>query len=547
MHDFTSLRILDRFKWIFQKMHIDYEVMRKILQLKLTMDGRRMPTVFNGTKVKKEGNQFLKSLWMYGLYGVLLLTPFLFFGNQSMFFMSILFSVLMFIVMTSMVSDFSAVLLDIRDKNILHSKPISNRTLNAAKIVHILIYMFLLTGSFVIVPLIVSIFRHGIGFTLIFMLDVVLISCLVVVFTAFVYLFILRFFSGEKLKDMINYVQIILTLAIMISYQLVARVFEFVNFEITYSFVWWHLFLPPLWFSAPFELILNKNLSFPIIIFTVLAVLGPLLSILLYIRLMPAFERNLAKLLSDSKRNHKKSRHLDRFWATVLCRRKEERTFYLFSSLMMKQERELKLKVYPQIGFALIFPFVFLFNDLRNRSFEEMSQGNMYLVIYFSLAMIPTIVHMLKFSSTYKAQWIYRVAPIQNESAIYSGTLKACIMNYFIPIYLVLCILFLWIFSFRILTDLIVVLLAAIALALVSYVLFNKEGYPFSHSHEHMQDMSTFKVFGGVLVVGLFVLVHFILMKIPFGLFVYIILLVIGILIGWMKIFPRKLNEVVSK
>ena len=85
MDDFTSLRVLDRFKWIFQKLHIDYEMMRKILQLKLTMDGRRMPTVFNGSKVKKEGNQFLKSLWMYGLYGVIT-TDAIFIFRRSIYF-----------------------------------------------------------------------------------------------------------------------------------------------------------------------------------------------------------------------------------------------------------------------------------------------------------------------------------------------------------------------------------------------------------------------------------------------------------------------------
>ncbi|MDI2588484.1 hypothetical protein OR571_15520 [Psychrobacillus sp. NEAU-3TGS] len=540
MGDFTSLRVLDRFKWLFQKLHIDYAVMRKILQLKLTMDGRRMPTVFNGSRVKKEGNQFKKSLWMYGFYGLLLLTPFLFFGDQFIFFMSILFSVLMFIVMTSMVSDFSAVLLDIRDKSILHSKPISPRTLNAAKVVHILIYMFMLTGSFVVIPLIVSIFKHGIVFAIIFLLDIILISCLIVVLTAFVYLFILRFFSGEKLKDMINYVQIILSIAIMVSYQLVARVFEIVNFDIAYTFAWWHFFLPPLWYSATFELILNSNFSNPIIIFSGLAILGPIVSILLYIRLMPAFERNLAKLLSDSKRNRKKWLGLHRFWARVLCRSKEERTFYLFASLMMKQERELKLKVYPQIGFALIIPFVFIYNNLRSSSFEEMSNGNMFLVIYFALSMLPTIVPMLKFSGTYKAQWIYEVAPIHNKFSIYSGTLKACLIQYFIPVYLLLSVLFIWIFSIRIIDDLIVVLLTAIAVTLISYRLFDAEDYPFSQSHEFMQEMSTFKVLAGVLVVGVFVLVHLIFTKIPFGLLIYIVLLAIGILIGWKKVFPRR-------
>ncbi|WP_391208789.1 hypothetical protein [Psychrobacillus sp. L4] len=132
MIDFNSLRILDRFKGLFWKSGIDYEIMRKIIQLKLTMDSRRMPTIFNGSKVKKEGNQFLKFLWMYALYGLILLTPFLFLGKQYIFLISIMFSLLIFILMTSMISDFSAVLLDIRDKNILHTKPINTKTLNAA-------------------------------------------------------------------------------------------------------------------------------------------------------------------------------------------------------------------------------------------------------------------------------------------------------------------------------------------------------------------------------------------------------------------------------
>ncbi|MFZ3579919.1 hypothetical protein [Virgibacillus sp. DJP39] len=56
--------------------------------------------------------------------------------------------------MTSMISDFSTVLLDVRDKNILSTKPVDKRTISAAKMVHVSIYMSLLTGAFVAVPLI---------------------------------------------------------------------------------------------------------------------------------------------------------------------------------------------------------------------------------------------------------------------------------------------------------------------------------------------------------------------------------------------------------
>lgn len=539
MNDFASLRILDRFRPVFQKLNIDYDVMRLILQLKLTMDSRRMPAIFSGSNVKKEGNQFLKSLWMYALFGILFLVPFLFLGNEFLFSLTIMFSSLFVILMTSMVSDFSAVLLDIRDKNILHPKPVSEKTLNAAKITHIMIYMVLLTGAFVIIPLIVSIFKFGIIFALLFLIEIILISSLAVVLTAFVYLFILRFFSGEMLKDIINYVQIFLAIGMAVSYQLVGRVFQIVNIEISYTFAWWHTLLPPFWFAAPFELILNKDFSFHIIVLSLLALVTPFLAIAMYIRLMPTFERNLSKLQSDTNRRKKKNRKLQLVFAKILCRTKEERTFYKFASLMLKEERELKLKIFPLLGFAVIFPFIFLFNTLSTGSYEELKSGNSFMVIYFALIMIPSVVQMFEYSGNYKGQWIFYAAPIKNKSIVYSATLKASIMNYFIPILTMLSVIFLWIFSFKIILDLVVVLLATIALTLVSYGIFKKGKFPFTSSHEHTQTNAFFKVFGSMFIVGLMAALHAVVLIIPYGLPVYAFILLISIFIGWKLMFSK--------
>jgi hypothetical protein len=46
--DFTVLKFLDRFRTLFGKMGVDYDMMRRILQVKLIMDGRRIPTVMSG-------------------------------------------------------------------------------------------------------------------------------------------------------------------------------------------------------------------------------------------------------------------------------------------------------------------------------------------------------------------------------------------------------------------------------------------------------------------------------------------------------------------
>ncbi|MDY0409655.1 hypothetical protein [Paracerasibacillus soli] len=111
MSDFRSLKILDRFQSLFHKLHIDYDMMRKIIKMKLTMDKRRVPTIFNQdmSKKKADTNQFLKSLLIYGLYG-LILVPFMWIDHYMMQ-MAIIFGMAMFILMTSMIADFSSVLL----------------------------------------------------------------------------------------------------------------------------------------------------------------------------------------------------------------------------------------------------------------------------------------------------------------------------------------------------------------------------------------------------------------------------------------------------
>src|SRR5690606_33658783 len=154
---------------------------------------------------------------------------------------------------------------------------------------------------------------------------------LVVVLTSLLYLLVLRYFDGERLKDIINYVQIALSLGLVIGYQVLIRAFEFTDLNLDYIFSPWHFLLPPLWYGAPFEMILNGNTSPYMIAFSVLAVLVPILAIFVYRRMMPSFERNLEKLLSDTKARKPSRNRLNGFLSKLLCRSKEERVFFRFS------------------------------------------------------------------------------------------------------------------------------------------------------------------------------------------------------------------------
>ncbi|MCS1382630.1 hypothetical protein NXZ75_10535 [Lysinibacillus sphaericus] len=536
MKDFKVLQLLDKMQFIFRKMGIDYSIMRQILHIKLTMDERKVPTIFNQNK-KDQKNSYFKSLWIYALYGLILI-PFMGFGDNYHFQMSIAYGIVIFIVMTTLISDFSSVLLDVRDRSILSTKPINAKTINAAKILHILIYLTYLTIALTAIPLLVSLFTQGILFFLLTVFALIFINIFIVVLTTILYIVILRFFDGEKLKDIINYVQIGLSLVLMIGYQVLIRSFEFVNLEMVVTFKWWSIFIIPMWFAAPYELILNGNNSYFTLVGTIFSVFIPLISIGLYIKLIPTFERNLQKLLSTSKSKKEKRSRLKDYFLSFICRTSEEKAFYRFASLMMKQERDFKLKVYPSLGFSFVIPFIFMFNMMRS-DHVDYSTSISYLNIYFSMLIIPSAVMMLGHSAKYKAAWIYKVFPIKDYTDLQKGSLKAFLIKLYIPLYLVLSIVFCFIYGPRIIPDLLIVLVASCLYTIICYMGFENK-VPFTKPFDEIGDGQNWKALILFIPLGILAFIHYLLAtSISYGTFIYFFVLVIVNFISWKFLFKR--------
>lgn len=539
MKEFKVLKILDCFRKIFEKLGVDYEIMRRILQVKFLMDGRRVPTIIGNTKKKDKEteNSFIKSLWVYGLMGIILII-FVVMGENYIFQMGIIFGIIMFMIMTSLISDFSSVLLDIRDKNILLSKPVNSITVNMAKVIHIIVYLFFITAALVGPALVASLLKQGVLFFLLFFVEVILCNLFIVALTALFYLGILRFFDGEKLKDIINYVQIGLSIGITVGYQLVGRLFNIVDFNITFHPKWWQYFIIPIWFGGPFEVLLHREINFYYITFSILVILVPIISILLYIKLIPAFERSLQKLNNYSSVIKRKKGRLVSSISKVVCFSREEELFFHFASKMMKNEREFKLKVYPSLGFALIFPFIFIANSLRTDTFKEIASSNLYFYIYFCALFLPTVVLMMQYSQNYKGAWIYRVLPIQEVSPIFKGTLKSFLINLLLPIYLFESIIFLLIFGLRIFPDLIAVLLNILIYTVLSFKIY-KVGLPFSKSFGAVQQSSGWIIFPMMILLAILGGLHYFCTTLGYGLYIYIIAEVLVNLILWKITFQR--------
>lgn len=537
MKEFKTLKILDHFRKAFEKIGVDYYLMRRILQVKFVMDGRKVPVVIGNAKKKDQEteNGFIKSLWIYVLMGIINVV--LVIMNESYIFqMSLVFGITMFMVMTSLISDFSSVMLDVKDKNLILSKPVNNITLNMAKMIHIVVYLFFITMALVGPALVASAIRHGVMFFLLFFAEIILLDFFIVALTALLYLGILRFFDGEKLKDIINYVQIGLSMVITIGYQLIGRLFNFIDLNITFQPKWWQYFVIPTWFGAPFEVLIRGDLNIHYIIFSMFAFVVPILSIFLYIKLIPVFERNLQKLNNHNGRNRRSKEKLVSWIAAIVCSTKEERSFFHFASKMMKNEREFKLRVYPTLGFAFIFPFIFLANVMRDGGFERIASSNAYFNIYFCALFLPTVVLMMRYSANYKGAWIYKVMPINELESVFKGTLKAFLVNLLLPLYVFECIIFIWIFGVRIFPDLIAVFLNIYIYTVICFKAFKKE-LPFTQAFQTGQQGTGGAVFLLMLLLSILGGIHFLSKWIPFGIYIYIIVALLINAVLWRTAF----------
>jgi hypothetical protein len=546
MKDFKILKFMDIFRTVFEKLGYNYFILRKILQLKLTMDGRRTSTVFNNNKKNsaESNNNFFRSLGIYLLMGLMLI-PFVLMNSNYMFQMSIIFAIIMFFIMTSLISDFSAVLLDIKDRNIMETKPVSPKTLRLAKTLHVSYYMF--TISFVLSgpALIVSLLKNGPLFFLIFIVSIIFMDMFCIVLTSFIYFLVLRFFDGEKLKDIINYVQIVLSLVIMIGYQLVSRLFNIVDLNVTFVPKWWQYLLVPVWFSAPFQMLKTSEVTSTYINFTALAIIVPIFALTLHSSVLSHFEQYLLKLSNNSAKQKKETKKPSQFLTNILCRSREERTFFRFASDMMKNEREFKLKVYPSLGFAIAFPFIFLIQNILDSGIGEVSKGRSYFFIYFCGMILPSVLLMVRYSSAYKGAWIYKTLPISNVTPVFRGTMKALLIRLFFPFFLLESIIFTAIFGVRILPDLLIMLLNMLLMNILYFKIDDKY-LPFSESFEDSKQgnvaLNLLLMFGLAILAGL----HYLSLKINYGIYVYFVIAFILNVVLWKNAFNiniKKLNR----
>ncbi len=550
MNEFAILRLLDKFKALYKKAGVNYDIMRMILQIKLTMDGRRVSTVLtnnNKSSENKDKNNYKQLLLFNGFLsifmGMLMLVDMPALKN-----INIIIGVNLFMMVSLMISDFSAVLLDVKEKNILLPKPVDSKTFNAAKLTHICMYLLGISLSLNLIPLIFGTIKYGVIFLPIFFMENILIALLVVVITAFLYTLVLKFFDGEKLKDIINYFQILLAFLFTFGYQLFNRFFTTIDITAIYVPKLWHSLVPSMWFAAPFGILIDGNRNSFLIFLSVMAILAPVILIILYVKkVVPYFEKNLQKLNDNGGAIRGGDKIRKDFIAGIVCKDKVEKSMFTFTKNMISTERNFKLKVYPSISMSVFMPVLFVFTD-RDKSFIETVKtsygGKVHLLMYLTILMLCLCTAYINNSDNYKGAFIYKVLPIKDPGVILKGAIKGTLFKLVIPVYLFTAIVFLILKGPSIILDLIVMFLVLLISSLVYFKLSNKM-MPFSVK---FASTDTGKLIGPgaitFVLIGIFAAIHIIIRNNITYVGEYIAILFVINIIIWKRSFKISWKDI---
>jgi len=521
--DKILLKLVGLFKGFFNSQGIDYARMMTIVETKLTMDKRRVYMNWKQKQQKKENANHLNSvLFFYALMGlfvgmVLLAIPSLMLG------MILVHTYVLFMMAMTLITDFSTVLLDTTDNQVILPKPISSKTLFMARLVHILIYLLQFTIAIAVLPLGVAFFKYGLLAGLVMMLTVLLTVLMAVFITYLLYLLIIRFSSESKVKDIVTYFQIFMTIIFTVGFQVLPRMINLSQLTQTFELHWYSYLLPPVWMATTIEAVANLQFDALHIGMIALAFIVPIFTFWFMNRyLAPSFAKKLAAMNNGDTEKREASKiiiqqekkPLSSLFSNLVCPSPVEKSAFQITWKMTGRDKSFKLQFYPGLAYILVFIFIFVFKSGKDVAtvWHGLSSSSSFLwFFYVPMMTVSSSIMIVAFNENYLASWIYHSMPIHKPGELVSGMVKSLFTKFFMPVFILVAGFCIYIWGTEVLDD----ALFALANNLFCFLIFanlSDHYLPFSRQPNTQQQSGKFlKAILQLIIVAITVGLHYLL------------------------------------
>ncbi|GAB3731290.1 hypothetical protein [Spirosoma lituiforme] len=522
------LWLLDWMKPLVQLMGADYGQLRAIVQVKLIMDNRRSFVSLGryGKPTTESNSNFSRILLVYAVVGSLISATILIIPEPEALFLplTLQFSYIMALCAMTLITDFSSVIMDSSDNQIILPRPVGSRTLWLARIVHITSYLFAIALSLSVGGILLMAYRFGPVVGLTFLVMSLLSAVLMVFLTNVFYLALMRFISEEKLREVINYFQIVMAILFYGGYQLLPRLIDSRNLITqTMDHQWWHYLIPPMWMAGTVDMLIQPILDKEHLIYGALALLAPFGGLWFMNQFLTVnFAQKLGSLDSESRTEtspvlvNQSTIPGKKQWLGLLSgwftTNPLERAAFTFTWRITGRDRKFKLKTYPQLGFGFAYVVAM--------SFQQGSLGSkgfFYIfALYFAGLYVMVAQYQLGISDNYRAAWIYGSVPIETPGHVLSGSVKALIIKLLLPFYTLLSTYILYRYGLDKLSDVLLAFSNSLVMLLIT-ALMSIRLMPFSVAPDAIKQSNTVRGLLTSLTLGIIGLSHYGLTMLPYG------------------------------
>lgn len=447
------LKFFDLFKGFLTRVGVDYPQFRLIVGYKLYMDAvdpSFMSTLDNGRR-RAGKNAFFRGLWVYALVSLILIMFMGMYPKNAVMSLGTALLFYTFMYMTVLVQAFSGSLLDVRDVGILETRGVSEKTRSAAQTAHILVYVLSLFLAMMTAPIVASFFFMGIPAGVIFLISSVVLMLVNYVVSIGLYAVVLHFFRGERLKNILSMIQIIIIVLSVFMYQLPNIMTQLSargglgNLNQATPFAWYMALFYPFWFTGPNAWLQTQQFNAGGIL-TILMLAAMVISYFVYAPAMRRLTNNLSKL-SESGEEPVHSGIFFRAMRRLVPQDKDQRTFFTLSWRMMQADGDYKMRVYPQMAIGIVMIIVVLVPTISNSGKQadilSVIQNNFVWSVapLFCTIGIVTAIYFLRFSKNPSAMKLFATIPAFNKSVLYREAVRTVFVRLAAPLIIIVGLL----------------------------------------------------------------------------------------------------------
>lgn len=487
-------------------MGADYNQFIKILKLKFTLDNRRASNISGkkGSNIKNSLIWQFVSMFIMGGISVMVLalikSPF------TLYFVA--HSILTISMAMLIISEFSTVLLDTSENTIVQPLPIVGNTLSLARNAHILIYLAFTAFSLMAAPLILVGFKFGIFAVVSFLISIILNVIFTLFLSNILYLGIMNFVKGEKLKNLLMYFQVFMAILFMAGYQIGIQLVDksdMANWEVHVH--WYSFLIPPSYFAGFAEAFTTTQFTFSNTIFVMLAVLLPVITLFVTGKyLTPRFNRKLADLeqgdrVSKTKISKKSTSSIAVFLSYIFSGNKQERSVFILMWRMTGRERQFLQVILPSFAYVLLFIILPFVKDSGNM--EKFIESRKYFpMLYLFAIFATTLPSAILIGNSRQIGWLFRCLPVESPAVFFRGFIKSAFSKFILPFYSLIGLGVAALWGFYAFLDVVIIFFAIYFTTLMVY-LIQPPIFPFSSERKSSQGIAVMVRFFVVIILAL--------------------------------------------